>query len=142
VLLEALNAFLPDVEQTHREDHAGEKGYMGTIVIFCESRTSLTGGIYVHMRIKDIVDGWPKWLTAKTIYDSHLPHYPVERRPHWFFSLKYALDKGLVFRECNPYRHTHCKPGIMEKEGSKWVWKEKSLEQLEAYDISLTQKKL
>jgi hypothetical protein len=31
-----LSVFLPMVEQTHREDHAGQKGYMGTIVISCE----------------------------------------------------------------------------------------------------------
>jgi hypothetical protein len=30
------DVFLPMVEQTHREDHLGQKGYLGTIVILCE----------------------------------------------------------------------------------------------------------
>lgn len=134
-----LSAFLPTVELTHREDHAGQEGYMGTIVIICESGASFKAAIYIYMIIGDVVDNLPRWITAKTIYDSHYPHYPVDRRPHWFFTLKYMLDRGLVFRECTPYSHTHCKPGMMEKQGSKWVWKEKSQQELEAYDIHLGQ---
>ena len=30
------NVFLPMVEQTHRDDHVGQKGYLGTIVILCK----------------------------------------------------------------------------------------------------------
>jgi len=89
--------------------------------------------------MEDVVDNLPLWITAKTIYASHYLHYPVDRRPHWFVTLKYMLDRGLVFRECTPYRHTRCKPSMMEKQGSKWVWKEKSQQELEACDIHLGQ---
>lgn len=128
------------VEQTHHEDHAGQKGYMGTIVIICEY--CRFGSITRLQRsCLDYVNSMPTWYTAKTIYESHLPSYlPSDRRREWFFSLSYNLDRGLVFRECDPYHHRRCKPGVMEKQGRNWAWKEKSLEELKAYDIHLQSK--
>jgi hypothetical protein len=132
-----LNVFLPMVEQTHREDHVGQKGYMGTIVIFCEYCPFGFHHPTLTHSCLDLVNSIPTWLTAKTIYDSHLPPWPSDRRREWLFSLSYNLDRGLVFRECDPYHHRRCKPGVMEKQGRNWAWKEKSLDELKAYDIHL-----
>jgi hypothetical protein len=129
--------FLPMVEQTHREDHVGQKGYMGTIVICCEHLSPPCKHLFLTQLWLDLVDTMPTFLTAKTIYDSHVPSWPSDRRREWFFSLAYFVERGLIFRECDPYHHRRCKPGVMEKQGSKWVWKEKSLEELKAYDIHL-----
>ena len=45
------------------------------------------------------------------------------------------LDKGLVFRFLE---EGGWKPGIMKKERKKWVWREKSFEELQEYGIRIS----
>jgi hypothetical protein len=73
-------------------------------------------------------------LTALDMFESHLCR-GIRKHDEWFGSLKYMLDKGLVFRFPDG---RSWKPGMMKKEGKNWVWKEKSFEELrEEYDIHL-----
>lgn len=55
----------------------------------------------------------------------------------WFGPLKYKLDKGLVFRLRKEATGTRWRPGMMKRDGAKWIWKEKSIEELREYDIHL-----
>jgi hypothetical protein len=56
----------------------------------------------------------------------------------WLSRLKYSMHKGLVFRLREVPDEDKWRPGIMEQDGSRWVWKEKSIEELRAYDIHLS----
>jgi len=76
-------------------------------------------------------------LTALAMFESDLSRW-VSKHDEWFGPLKYKLDKGLVFRLRKEAAGTGWKPGMMRREGAKWVWKEKSIEELREYDIHLS----
>lgn len=66
------------------------------------------------------------------------PKVPATSPEAWEYVLKYFIEKGLVFRLVGPTVQ-HWVPGIMDKKGTKWVWKKTSIAKLKAdRGISLT----
>jgi len=61
----------------------------------------------------------------------------ISKHNEWFGPLKFKLDRGLVFRLRKEATGTGWAPGMMKREGTKWVWKEKSFEELREYGIHL-----
>src|SRR5258708_7187611 len=62
----------------------------------------------------------------------------ISKHDEWFATLKFKLDRGLVFRLREEATRTSWKPGMMKREGAKWVWKERSFEELREYGIHLS----
>ncbi|KAH7911862.1 hypothetical protein BJ138DRAFT_1112849 [Hygrophoropsis aurantiaca] len=54
----------------------------------------------------------------------------------WYWWLNYCARRGLIFRT-NASDNAIWHPGLMEKEGNKWVWRKKSLAQLGRKGIHL-----
>jgi hypothetical protein len=78
-------------------------------------------------------------MSISPIFESDLPKW-ISDHTKWLWCLKYAMAKGLVFRlREGPGKATKWKPGVITKDGSRWVWKEKSVEELGEYDIQLPQ---
>ncbi|KIM38323.1 hypothetical protein M413DRAFT_447825 [Hebeloma cylindrosporum] len=109
-------AFRPLADQSDEEDQ-GKPGYQGLLIC-----------------VYTVNDRTADRLTALPMYEDYLR--PWTKPDEWFGPLKYMLDKGLVFRLIS--EESEWKPGMMKREGSKWVWKEKSVEELRKHDIHLS----
>ncbi|KAH7924996.1 hypothetical protein BV22DRAFT_1065719 [Leucogyrophana mollusca] len=70
------------------------------------------------------------WISYLYLKKMDIPTVTFKDRP-WFWWLNFCCDAGLVFRKGGPH-HAVWHPGLMEKEGNKWVWKEKTLSELAA----------
>lgn len=80
----------------------------------------------------DISDKGVMLTTAKPISNRPVTER-VNNGQNWFGILKYSMEKGLVYRLFRiPGNEVDivCRTGIMEKAGSKWVWKGKSISEL------------
>jgi hypothetical protein len=73
------------------------------------------------------------------LFEHFLPRW-IKDHNNWLSCLQYAMRKGLVFRlREGPDKVEKWKPGVIRKDGSYWVWTEKSIEELREYDIHLPQ---
>lgn len=69
------------------------------------------------------------------LFEQDLPKW-INDPENWLRRLQYAIRKGLVFRlREGPDKVEKWRPGMMKKDGSTWIWEEKSIEELREYDI-------
>jgi hypothetical protein len=81
-----------------------------------------------------MIDNEFMWMTANSIFDNYLCE-GIANHARWFGGLKYAMERGLVFRMGREW--SGWRPGVMNRVDNKWVWGEKSLEELRGYGIEL-----
>jgi len=112
-------AFRPLLDESDREDRE-KPGYQGLLVCAYVTDDQFIGR-----------------LTALAIFESDLCRQ-ISKHDEWFAKLKFRLDRGLVFRLREEETRTSWKPGMMRREGAKWVWREKSIEEFRQYGIYLS----
>lgn len=82
------------------------------------------------------------WTTCTyvVLHNHDIPKFPKTpnfNQRDWLAVLKYFVEKGLVFRSVNLSGQLWI-PGLINKKGTKWVWKQKSVEELQNQGIDLT----
>ncbi|KAJ7666080.1 hypothetical protein DFH06DRAFT_1386091 [Mycena polygramma] len=108
---------LPEIENAHAEERAsGTKGFLGIFLCLYQ------------------IDNSQLWVTACAIYAHDIAPVRPSDRP-WYWFPKYCAHFGLAFRRVGPPPSPQ-KPGLMGKESNKWVWKERTLEELAAQGIA------
>jgi hypothetical protein len=86
-----------------------------------------------------VIDTEHMWVSMNPLFEHFLPRW-VKDHNNWLSCLQYAVRKGLVFRlREGPDKVEVWKPGVIRKDGSYWIWKEKSIEELREYAIHLPQ---
>lgn len=82
------------------------------------------------------------WTTCiyLNVHNHDIPKFPKTPsvdESHWLEVLKYFVEKGLIFRAVS-LSGQFWLPGLIEQNGTKWVWKMKSIEELKSQGIKLT----
>ncbi|KAJ7731134.1 hypothetical protein DFH07DRAFT_781359 [Mycena maculata] len=112
----------PYLEQIAVEEKAaGTKDFLGMFTCLCRSFDPLTMA----------------WISTSEIYGRGIPSHRPSDKP-WYWFPGYCIDLGLAFRVVGPSGTSSWKPGLMGKEKGKWVWKERSIQELALHGISLS----
>ncbi|KAH7911861.1 hypothetical protein BJ138DRAFT_1125702 [Hygrophoropsis aurantiaca] len=77
------------------------------------------------------------WLSYLYVAKFDIPAVTLGDRT-WYWWLNFCADYGLVFRTSGS-NNAVWHPGLMEKEGNKWVWKKKTLDELREKGIRLSE---
>ncbi|KAJ7512547.1 hypothetical protein B0H11DRAFT_1951653 [Mycena galericulata] len=84
-----------------------------------------------------MIDCQHLWITSSHVSEKALPKIRPSGAP-WFTYAQWCAARGLVFRVVGDASNPFWTPGLMNKQGRKWVWKMHAIPQLIQKGIELT----